>query len=177
MINQDAKNALKNCSRDLVYIKGVLSHPGTIFRQLSKYLIDYSVIRAYGTIEFAFKCIIADFFEDGQSEYIKNFISNKVREKPINPEIGRIYTLIKNFDDVLHTRFKGDMNQYSNKDKLLSSLNSLRGQRHTLAHGGNITISFNDVFQYYKDSCIIIKILDRSLNNSDNFPDLWHLFS
>jgi len=163
MHNPDVKRALKDCMGELVDIQKILLPTNIRLNKITKYLTNYSIIKACGTIEYAYKCLIADYFGEAQSEYIKNFLSKRIRDSSANPDMSIIYGMLNSFDKNIEKRFKDLLKQELNRNILVSSLNSLRTERNTLAHGGSSIIPFSDVLKYFKDSRRIIQILDNSL--------------
>jgi hypothetical protein len=165
MNNLDIKRTLKDCRLELQDIKSILDEHSTKFSRLTKYLTNYAIIRACSTIEFCYKNLIADFFEHGQSKYIKNFISMSIRRDSSNPSLAIINKTLKSFDihynDKFNKRIKKDRKIYE------ESLNKLRDARNTIAHGGTITITVNRVIEYFEDSRKIIISLDSILESSN----------
>jgi len=176
MINQSVKEKLKDCMTELIDIKNKLANSSLHFNTVTKYLTNYSVIKACGSIEFSFKCLIADFFGENQSEYVNNFLSIRIRDSSANPEMSAIHRLINSFDKDLNEKFKGKLKEEPNKERLIQSLNSLRTERNSLAHGRSITISLINVLNYFKDSKRIIEILDESLHETNDLINFRFLF-
>lgn len=127
---------------------------------MSKYLTKYALIKACGTIEYAYKNIIADYHNQA-SPQIRNFIDNMVRESPQNPSLDNIRSTLKKFDLVWRDNFNNELKTHSNKDKLTLSLNSLNNERNAFAHGGNCSATFHNIQDYFTDALEIINILDR----------------
>ena len=167
MINQNVKKNLKECMTELRDIEKILNSNSMYFNRITKYLTNYAIIKACGTIEFSIKCLIADYFSENQSEYINNFLSTKVRDCSANPDISFIHNMIKSFDEDANKKFKRKLNEDINKDRLIQSLNSLKTERNSLAHGKATTISLINVLEYFKDSKKIISILDEILYDVD----------
>jgi len=177
MINQNVKRTLKHCMAELMDIRRILNSTSMHFNRITKYLTNYAIIKSCGSIEFSYKCLIADFFGEGQSEYITNFLSIRIRDSPANPEISIIHRMLISFDKELNEKFKNRLKEEVNRDQLIESLNSLRTERHKLAHGGASTIPLIDVLNYFKDSRRIIEILDETLYKNEDLSNFCFLFS
>jgi len=168
MINQDVKNALRDCMYELIDIQKILSSSLIQFNRITKYLTNYSTIRTCGTIEYSYKCLIADYFSEGQSEYIFNFLSTRIRERSINPQIGIIHEMLNYFDKKINEKFKELLNDEPDNERKKSSLRSLALERNKMAHGSSSTITLSDILNYFKDARRIIEILDKTLYCNEN---------
>lgn len=127
------------------------------------YLTKYVIIKACGTLEQAFKIMISDFSCVGQSLQVKKFIDISFRESSINPNLENIHTALKKFDVQWNTNFKGYLNADLDIARIKSSITSLNNARNQFAHGGNPTVTFSDVKDYFDDAKKIINYLDLSL--------------
>lgn len=68
--------------------------------------------------------------------------------------------LLGKFDDSWRNNFRNTVQQHDNCQRIISSSNSLVANRHLFAHGQAPTASFNDIYQYYQDTLVLIQILD-----------------
>lgn len=127
------------------------------------YLTKYAVIKACGTLEQAFKIMISDFSCNGQSIQVKKFIDISFRESSLNPNLENIHKSLKKFDEQWNTNFKNLLNIDPDILRIKSSISSLNNARNEFAHGGNPTITFSDVKDYFNDAKKIIDYLDQSL--------------
>ena len=163
MNNQNVMNMLNNCKQEIEDIQGIKKVVAST-SLIIMFITRYSLIKACGTIELAYKTIVADFCENAQSSQVKNFILNRVRNSSDNPTLEKMYNLLNSFDEEWNKKFKDGINILEDKEKIFSSLKSLTDSRNEFAHGGNPTISFDDVVNYFKDACLIIEVLDRVIN-------------
>lgn len=124
------------------------------------YLNQYSIIRACGTIEIAFKQIISDFCSHRSMPQINNFINAKVKDSSMNPSYDNIYKLLKTFDETWCKEFKDQINLHPDKSQILFALKSLVDSRNDFAHGGNPTTSITDAIDYYTHAKKLIIVLD-----------------
>lgn len=127
------------------------------------YLTKYAIIKACGTLEQAFKVLISDFSCIGQSNQVKKFVDISFRESSINPNLDNIHKSLKRFDEAWNDNFKNYLNNDSDIMRIRSSITSLNNARNQFAHGGNPTVTFNDVKDYFHDAKKIINYLDQSL--------------
>ena len=137
MNNQNAENAIKDCENEFKSLQVIIPLTG-VMSPLGRYLTHYSLIRACGTIEYAFKTIIADFHQ-GISPQMTNYIENKVRSNSCNPSYQNIISMLGDFDSQWKADFKSQVNALQDSSRILLSLNSLNVNRNSLAHGHGST--------------------------------------
>lgn len=159
MNNSDVKHILDSCKSDLYQVKTIINSLG-LGSSIVPYLTHYATIRACGTIETAFKSIIADFCAYRSKIQVKSFLEAKIRENSCNPSYSNICSILKSFDDRWHSDLKSQVDAHINKSRLLTSLQSLVDARNSFAHGGNPSASISDVINYYDDSREVIELLD-----------------
>lgn len=97
MNNHDSMIILNDCYDELNKIREIISGFDSENKAVG-YINKYAIIRATGSIEFAFKKIIADKVESGCHDQIKNFIKRKIRESAHNPKLGTIENVLTDFD-------------------------------------------------------------------------------
>jgi hypothetical protein len=159
MNNVEAQRLLDDCSNELSQVKTLIDGLG-VTSNIAPYLTKYSIIRACGAIEQAFKSIICDFCSIRSKKQVKRFLEQRVRDSSINPSYSNICKLLKDFDDSWLTQFKTSINSSPDKDARMTSLQSLVDARNDFAHGGNPSSSIGDVIIYYQHSRAVIETMD-----------------
>jgi len=124
------------------------------------YLSKYGLIKACGTIEQAFKSLVADRCSYRARAQIKNYLTKMVRNSSSNPSFGNICKLLKSFDSSWNAAFKDAVNNHASSNSLKTSLQSLVDTRNEFAHGGNPRVSIGDVRRYFHDARAVIEELD-----------------
>jgi hypothetical protein len=160
MNNKNVEEILVSCRQELTDIDNMKKMLGPT-SPIMMFLTRYSLIKVCGTIELAYKTIVADFCESSQSQQVRNFIANKVRNNSRNPNLNNIERLLSDFDENWRTAFKARLNSVADHDRISTSLKSLNDARNEFAHGGSPNISFENVEKYFKDSSQIIEIIDN----------------
>lgn len=160
MNNNSVQQLIDECLSDLTNAMAIVTSIGSS-SNVVPYLNKYSVIRACGTIEVAFKAIITDYCVYRSKPQLKNYVSLKVKDSSMNPSYSNICGLLKSFDDSWCNQLKQQLEVHPDKSKILSALKSLVDSRNDFAHGGNPTISLNDSIGYYKEAVKLIDILDN----------------
>lgn len=159
MNNQNAEIAINECQNEFNALAVLIPQTG-VMSPLGRYLTHYSLIRACGTIEYAFKTIIADYYV-GISPQLTTFLDNKIRSNSCNPSYQNIITMLGDFNDQWKINFKNQVNGLQDSQRILDSLRSLNINRNSLAHGQGSTVSFNDIQTYFTDAVKIINLLDN----------------
>lgn len=160
MNNSDVQRLIDSCQADIDRVKQIIDGLG-LSSNIVPYLTKYAIIRACGTIETAFKSIVADYCSYRSKKQVKAFLDSRVRENSANPTYENICKLLKYFDTDWNNGFKIKINTHPRKDNMKTSLQSLVNVRNEFAHGGNPTISISDLMQYFSDSKDVIEILDQ----------------
>lgn len=163
MENKSAEEIMLTCSKELQDINDLLSHPDST-EPASEYIKKYAVIRASGSIESAFKKIIADKVEIGCHEQIRNFIHRKIRNASYNPRLGTIENMLVDFDVRWKSKFSEKIS-LENKIVLTESLSKLVSERNSFAHGGSSELSIDLTIKYFNDGFKVIRILDETVHH------------
>jgi hypothetical protein len=159
MNNTSVKQFLDDSLTDLNNAMAIVSSMGPT-SNIVPYLNKYSVIKACGAIEIAFKSIVTDFCVYRSKQQIKNYINNKVKDSSMNPSYSNICNLLKLFNDDWNKEFKQKIDSCPDKSQILTALQSLVDSRNDFAHGGNPTTSIKDSIDYYVEAVKMIEILD-----------------
>lgn len=124
------------------------------------YLTNYALIKACGTLEYVYRSIVADYFDQSPLTQIHTYIDKTVRNGSMSATYDKMSGLLGKFDDSWRNHFRNTVQQHDNCQRIISSSNSLVANRHLFAHGQAPTASFNDIYQYYQDTLVLIQILD-----------------
>lgn len=163
MNNAEAVTLLQACLEDLRIVKSTLM--GLEGAPAAPYLKKYSVIRASGGIESAFKKIIADRVDEGSHEQIKNFVRKNVRDTSRNPKFGTIEAILQEFDPRWRQRFSELIN-LANSVRLKNALKTLVNARNSFAHGGDTDMNIDSVITHFLDGVTVISYLDQTVHES-----------
>lgn len=159
MNNAEVQQQMTVCSAELAQVKTLIDNLG-FTSTIVPYLTKYAVVRACGSVELAFKAVIADYCSRRGKKQVKRFLTRKVRDGSANPSYDKICQFLHDFDEEWKRDFKGLIEQEANKANLLTSLQSLVDARNDFAHGGNPSASIGDVLVYYGHARRIIEIMD-----------------
>lgn len=163
MNNSNVEQLLNTCSTDINQVKIIIDGLG-IMSNIVPYLTKYALVRACGTIEIAYKSIIADYCSFRSKKQIKNYINAKVRETSSNPSYDKINYTLTLFDTEWADDFRNSVSSHPRNTELRTSLQSLVDARNDFAHGGDPTATIEDILNYFEDSYEIINLLDQIIN-------------
>lgn len=159
MHNIEVLEIIDSCQKELEEIK-IYIQKDPLFPMV-RFLIIYSLIKAYGSIEFAFKTILSDYLSTGQPVQTKNYFTEFIRMRPFDIRHSRVCDFLKKCDNKWLSDFKIAIDSLGGKDKILNSLQSLHDSRNAFAHGGGVSVTFESVEEYFTDAVEVIKILDN----------------
>lgn len=161
-LNPTAKVADEECLRTLQELRSWVRGLPTVDMRI-RHITRYAAIVCTGTLERAFKHIIADYVARNCPAYIDTFVTNTIRTSSRNPSYEEILKVLALFDDNWKDVFKQRVAKlpYSKRD--LDSLKSLVSVRNHVAHGGSISVGFIDVMDYYCRARSIVLQLETFL--------------
>lgn len=159
MNNGDVHQLLQNCKSELAQIQILIQGLG-VASNIVPYLAKYSLIKACGTVEIAYKQIVADKCSYRCNRQVKKFLEKRVNRNSANPSYERMCDLLKSFDEDWCTAFKLSIRNHA-VSSLRSSLESLVESRNEFAHGGNPHISIGSVIAYFDDAIIVLQEYDH----------------
>ena len=162
MKNTVVDQFLDDCEEELNQLEASMTLLGHT-SPLGMFLTRYAIIKACGTIERAFKSLVADFTEDKQSQQIKNYLRSRVRESSMNPNEHNISQLLRSFDENWANEFAKKLKTLPEQSRKKQSLKSLVEARNSFAHGGNPTTTITQVKIYFCDSREIMNAIDESI--------------
>lgn len=159
MNNQNVLTELNKCDIELHAIGTLITNLGATSTPVP-YLSKYALIKACGTVEQAFKSIIADKCLHRSKPQVKQFLRKKVTNNSSNPSYGNICSLLKDFDNNWSINFKAAVTAQPTGDVMKASLESLVDARNEFAHGGSPRLTIGDVITYFSDARKILICMD-----------------
>lgn len=163
MSNAEASQVLSSCLADLNIVRSTLI--GLEGAPAAPYLRKYSVIRASGGIEVAFKKVIADKVDRGSHEQVRNFIRKKVRNTSKNPRLENIESTLQEFDPRWRKRFS-ELVALANRSRLAKALSDLVNDRNKFAHGGDSDMSIEVIIEHFRDGAKVVAFLDQAVHET-----------
>lgn len=162
MNNQQVLGFLEECREELASIQALLTGIGDAARP-APYVKKYAVIRAAGSIESAFKQIIADRVDRDSHLQLKNFIARKIRNSSCNPKLDMIQGMLTEFDEDWRSRFDEKI-ALADKPILKGALADLVNARNSFAHGGAAELPIARTIECFEHACVVLRLLDQSVH-------------
>jgi hypothetical protein len=150
---------LDDCADELDHVETLVIAHGPA-STLIPYLTKYAIVRACGTIEQAFKTVVADHCSYRSKAQVKQFLAVSVRDSSSNPSWDNMCRLLGKFDDNWCLDFKSHVDADVDKTQLRESLKSLVAARNDFAHGGNPSSTIGDVKIYFGHARKVIQYMD-----------------
>lgn len=155
----ELSNQLAECTRQLSEIDTKISALQP-FDKVRAYLTQYALIKACGTLEFVYRSIVADYFDQSSLTQIHTYLDKTVRSGSMSATYDNMSSLLGKFDSNWRSAFKNAVQARPDGQRIIASAKSLVTNRHLFAHGQSPTATFNDIFQYYNDALELINELD-----------------
>ena len=126
---------------DFLFEKGSsLSGDPELLANWSKYLC----VLVSGFVEESVRVLILKYVESKAAPEIRRFVGCKIR-KFHNPKMSNILTLLGDFSEGLRSQI-----EFAPEEGLKDAVDSVVQNRHQIAHGRSIGISFVTIKDYYK---------------------------
>ena len=155
----ELNNLLTECTQQLNEIAEKMSTLDA-FDKTRNYLTQYALIKTCGTVEYVYRSIVADLFDQSSLTQIQTYLNNTVRSGSMSGTYDNMSGLLSKFDVTWQSDFRNAIHARSDSQKIIASAKSLVNNRHSFAHGKPTTVSFNDIVDYYNDALILINVLD-----------------
>ena len=162
-MNSEMLGQLQVCSDELEDIRCRLEKID-VMDQEYQYLQSYALIRACGVAEYVCHCIVADYFTRFHDPVVDKYIDDTVRNSSFSVKYSVICKTLKSFNDQWASAFKNEIDALDDRERIISSSNSLVSVRHAFAHGRTYTAAFEDIKRYYDDVIVMLEILYDVVN-------------
>lgn len=158
MHNRTAETIIADCNCELERIGHLIEGFGST-SPVSGFLTKYVLMRVSGTLERAYKTIIADHYKAFSTE-LEQFIDHNVHDANMNACYDNICKMLKAFDSTKIKAFKAAVHGMPSGDNYIVSFSELNNVRNNVLHGGTLIPSFSDLKKKYEHSLKIIEVLD-----------------
>lgn len=129
------------------------------FDPVHKHIVAYAVVKCSGTLERAFKSMIADRVSRGGSPQVCQCIDQVIRRCSSNPRYTEIVKLLGLVDNEWCNKFKKLVKALPEQDR--QALESLVTNRNAVAHGGAVSSGFEDVVGYYCRARRLVSLIEK----------------
>lgn len=158
-MKRELQDLINDCSAEIADIEVKLQALQPFDKEV-RYLTNYALIKASGTVEVVYRSIVADHFSQLSNSRIDTFLDAAVRNGQMSAKYEQMCNLLQKFDVGWRDSFKAAVLANPDGQRLMAASNSLVTNRHAFAHGKNPTASFQDIKRYYQDVLQLIAIFD-----------------
>lgn len=147
------KEVLRAQSRldDLFGKVSSLSHDPELQAHWSRYLC----VLVSGFLETSIRQIFSEYTKTKASPTIVNYVEKQL-ERFQNPNVESVLQLAGAFDPSWRTKLEDTVDE-----EVLSAVNSIVTNRHGIAHGRNIGLSYAVMYEYYINSRKLVESIDK----------------
>lgn len=124
--------------------------------EIQSHWARYLCVLISGFIENSVELCLSEYSRRNSNDVVANFVGCKLRGFQ-NPKIGPIIELFGSFN----ATWRGDL-ESATDGKLGDSINSIVGNRHSIAHGQSVSLSLGSLTAYYRDALKVIDLLHRT---------------
>jgi len=124
--------------------------------EIQSHWARYLCVLISGFIENSVEICLSEYSRRYANDVVANFVSCKLRGFQ-NPKIGPIIELFGSFNPT----WKSDL-ESATDGKLGDSINSIVGNRHSIAHGQSVSLSLGSLAAYYKDALKVVDLLHKT---------------
>lgn len=163
-MKQELRDMLADCTAELDDI-GQRIDALPLLDQGCRYLTNYALIKACGTVEFVYRSIVADHFAQLSNDRIDTYLDSTIRRGSNSAKYENMKNLLKKFDPQWCTNFHHAVTKLDNGQRLIAASNSLVANRHNFAHGKSPSATFLEIKQYYLDVVQLIDVFDSIVND------------
>lgn len=148
---------LLNTQIELRELKQIITN--NKFSSTNEYLINYSVIKASGSLEVVYKKIFFDCLSAGSTQFTQTYLEKIILDSSSNPSINQITKILSKINNDLSKEFSQNI-----PDLKKNNLNSLVKLRNSFAHGNRINTSIDTILEYFRSGCHVIIHLYKILH-------------
>ena len=160
-MNNEYKKRIFNTKNELASIKKWIHTGKNVYDDNTRYLVEYSIMVACGTLEYVYKHMIYDCLASGTNEEATTFLAKMVVDNSSNPSTGNIEKVLESCSDCWKNKFISQIKE----NNIKSDVNSLVQLRNNFSHGlrNKSSASIETVCKYFSSGEKMITILARIL--------------
>lgn len=125
----ELQDLIDECTAELADISVKINSLPSLDK-LRAYLTKYALIKSCGTIEFVYRSLVADYFDQSNLTQVPTYIEKTVREGSMSAKYDNMSGLLGKFDDNWRNSFRIAVAQHPDSQRIISSANSLVNNRH-----------------------------------------------
>ncbi len=114
----------------------------------------YLCVLVSGFIEQSVRIILTEYASNKSHVRVSNFVDRQLRDLQ-NAKCDKLLDWVARFDPTWRTTIEGQMD-----DRLVSAINSIVGNRHQIAHGHDVGLTYTQVKGYYDAVVEAIELIE-----------------
>ena len=127
--------------------------------EVKSHLSRYLCVLTSGYIEESLKIIIRDYISSKSHPNIINYVSSKIKNTT-SLNFNNICVFLNNFNDDWKAQFE---DQISDEEK--DSINSIVANRHLIAHGHDVGVSYVGIANWYNNTKSVVSKIHSIVNS------------
>ncbi len=124
--------------------------------ELRSELTKHICVLASGLIEVSCQDILTRYTAKRASPQVTRYVSSELGYFQ-NAKVGKILELFSSFDHAAATKWREELS-----DEAADSIDSIVNNRHQIAHGRSIGLSFNVLLQYHAQAARALQSIERA---------------
>lgn len=141
-------------AKKLEYIDNLFTYfnQQNLDEEMKSHIAKYLTVIVSGTYEECVECIFRTYFHNQiRDSRIEHYLADVWLDRTFrNPDSKNLITLMNNFDkswsEIIQQKYNSE----------LQSLNNIKTNKDTIAHGGNSNVTMKDIYAWYTESKEII---------------------
>lgn len=155
----ELQDLINDCTSEIADIESKIQALPAMDKEV-RYLTNYALIKASGTVEYVYRSIVADYFSRLSDSRVDTYLDSTVRKGSMSAKYDQMCNLLGRFDADWCKDFKSVVKADPDGQKMIAASNSLVTNRHDFAHGKSPTATFMEIKQYYQDVLQLISLFD-----------------
>jgi hypothetical protein len=127
--------------------------------------IRYLIVRTSGFLETSLGYFYSEYTATKAGPRVISFVDSRL-ESPGNMRMERVLRLIKEFGDDWHSQVEA----HPDFDRIRVAVNSIVTNRNTIAHGDDVSMSFQQLQEYYDWIIVLLDFLLAQCSSETHTP-------
>jgi RiboL-PSP-HEPN len=126
--------------------------------ELQSHWARYLCILVSGYLEISVRVIYTKYARTKSVSYVANFVDDQLRNFQ-NPKMEKILELTRSFSPQWESELR-----IATEGEIKDAVDSIVANRHQIAHGENVGITYARIQKYYQNAVKVIEMLDKQCN-------------
>jgi hypothetical protein len=127
--------------------------------EMMSYLVKYLCVVVSGFIETSVREIYSDYAQNKAHKYVANYVATKLKRFS-SPKIKNILGLAACFSQ----NWRDELEKAVNEKDIRFAIDGLVDDRHHIAHGEDVGVTFGHIREYYAKAIDLVKLIEQQCN-------------